>query len=72
MKADDVKRTIDLAVMKARIKTKAKPKLLSNNEACYISGELGDYLKNTLQMKQVHGRPAHPQTKGKSSGITGL
>lgn len=65
MKADDVKRTVELAVKKARIKTKAKPKLLSDNGACYISSELGDYLKNTLQMQQVHGRPAHPQTQGK-------
>jgi len=65
MKADDVKRTVELAIKKARIKTKAKPKLLSDNGACYISSELGEYLKNTLQMQQVHGRPAHPQTQGK-------
>ncbi len=65
MKADDVKRTIDQAVKKARIKSKAKPKLLSDNGACYISGELSDYLKNTVKMQQVHGRPAHPQTQGK-------
>lgn len=65
MKADDVKRTVELAIKKARIKTKAKPKLLSDNGACYISSELGDYLKNTLKMQQVHGRPAHPQTQGK-------
>ncbi|GGN13654.1 hypothetical protein GCM10010967_57250 [Dyadobacter beijingensis] len=63
MKADDVKRTVELAVKKAGIKTKAKPKLLSDNGACYISSELGEYLKNTLQMQQVHGRPAHPQTQ---------
>jgi len=42
MKADDVKRTIARAVKKARIKTKAKPKLLSDNGACYITEELGD------------------------------
>lgn len=65
MKADDVKRTIDQAVKKAKIKSKAKPKLLSDNGACYISVELGDYLKNTVKMQQVHGRPAHPQTQGK-------
>lgn len=65
MKADDVKRTVELAVKKARIKTKTKPRLLLDNGACSISSELGDYLKNTFQMQQVHGRPAHPQTKGK-------
>lgn len=43
--------------------TKAKPKLLSDNGARYISSELAEYLKNTLQMQQVHGRPAHPQTQ---------
>lgn len=65
MKADDVKRTVDTAIAKAKLKSKAKPKLLSDNGACYVSNELKTYLKSDLKMKQVHGRPMHPQTQGK-------
>ncbi len=65
MKAEDVKRTIDTAITKAKLKSKAKPKLLSDNGPCYVSNELKTYLKDTLKMKQVHGKPMHPQTQGK-------
>jgi len=65
MKAEDVKRTVDSALKKARIKTKAKPKLLSDNGPCYVSNELKKYLKDELKIKQVHGKPMHPQTQGK-------
>lgn len=65
MKAEDVKRTVDKAIEKAKLKSKTKPKLLSDNGACYISSELGKYLKEELKMKQVHGKPGHPQTQGK-------
>src|SRR5690554_5908284 len=64
MKAEDVKRTVDTAIAKARIKSGKKPKLLSDNGACYVSGELRDHLR-ALDIPQVHGRPAHPQTQGK-------
>lgn len=65
MKAEDVKRTVDQALTKARLKTKQKPKLLSDNGPCYVSNELKTYLKDQLKMKQVHGKPMHPQTQGK-------
>lgn len=65
MKADDVKRTVDTAIAKARLKTKLKPKLLSDNGPCYVSNDLKKYLKEVLGMKQVHGKPMHPQTQGK-------
>ena len=64
-KTEDVKRTVDRAIEKAQIKTKQRPKLLSDNGSCYISQELEDYLKNKHQMDQIHGRPLHPQTQGK-------
>lgn len=54
-----------MAIEKAKLKTKVKPKLLSDNGYCYISKELGKYLTEELEMKQVHGRPAHPQIQGK-------
>jgi putative transposase len=65
MKAEDVKRTIDTAIEKAKLKSKTKPKLLSDNGPCYVSNELKTYLKDELNMKQVHGKPMHPQTQGK-------
>jgi putative transposase len=64
MKAEDVKQTVSTAIRKAKLVTKQRPRLLSDNGSCYISSELKDYLK-TQQMDQVHGRPLHPQTQGK-------
>ncbi len=65
MKVQDVKRTIDRAIVKAKIVTKQRPKLLSDNGSCYIASELKSYLKDFHDMAQVHGRPQHPQTQGK-------
>ena len=65
MKVEDVARTIDRAMCKAKIKTKQRPRLLSDNESAYISKELKAYLKDNYDMDQVHGRPFHPQTQGK-------
>lgn len=65
MKADDVKRSVDRAIIKAKLITKQKPKLLSDNGSCYIATELKSYLKDNYQIDQVHGRPNHPQTQGK-------
>ena len=63
MKAEAVKRTVNTAIAKAQLKTKQKPKLLSDNGPCYVSNELKTYLKDHLKMKQVHGKPMHPQTE---------
>ena len=65
MKSEDVKRTVNTAIEKAKLKSKTKPKLLSDNGSCYVSNELRTYLKDDLKMKQVHGKPMHPQTQGK-------
>jgi putative transposase len=65
MKSDDVKRTIDRALKKAKLVTKQRPKLLSDNGSCYIAKDLKDYLKENVGMDQIHGRPGHPQTQGK-------
>jgi transposase InsO family protein len=65
MKSHDVKRTLDRAVHKAKLITKQRPKLLSDNGSCYISSDLKAYLKDHLNMEQIHGRPMHPQTQGK-------
>jgi putative transposase len=41
-----------------------KPRLLSDNGASYISGELAAYIKDN-DMSHVRGAPYHPQTQGK-------
>lgn len=62
MKAEDVKDTLDEALMVSELTV--PPKLLSDNGSCYISTELADYL-DERDMKHVRGRPLHPQTQGK-------
>jgi transposase InsO family protein len=64
MKAEDVKDTLDEALFKADVPDQSRPKLLSDNGSCYISGELAEYL-DLKSMKHVRGRPLHPQTQGK-------
>jgi len=61
----DVERTIDCAMVKAKILTKQRPKLLSDNGPCYVAADLGEYLKKNHGIRQIHGRPYHPQTQGK-------
>ena len=41
-----------------------RPRLLSDNGAAYISGELRDYLEDR-GMDHTRGRPYHPMTQGK-------
>ena len=65
MKAGDVKRSVDRAIIKAKLVTKQKSKLLSDNGSCYIATELKTYLKDNYQIDQVHGRRNHPHTQGK-------
>ena len=43
---------------------KHRPRLLSDNGPCYISGELKEYL-NDQKMDHTRGAPYHPQTQGK-------
>jgi transposase InsO family protein len=42
-----------------------KPRLLSDNGSCYMSGDLAEWLKDK-RMKHVRGAPFHPQTQGKT------
>ena len=46
------------------VNVRHKPRLLSDNEASYISGELAEWL-NDKGMDHVRGAPYHPQTQGK-------
>jgi len=67
MTADDVKQTLDLAVEETgvdKINVRHRPRLLSDNGSCYISGELRKYLEDHC-IGHVRGAPYHPQTQGK-------
>ncbi len=67
MKAEDVTDMLNLALQASgcdRATVLYKPRLLSNNGASYISGELADWLEDQ-QMDHVHGAPCRPQTQGK-------
>jgi len=64
MKAEDVKNTLDEALLARNMPENRRPKLLSDNGSCYISHELADYLQ-VKNMKHVRGKPLHPQTQGK-------
>lgn len=67
MKTSDVTDTLNMALEASgcdQVNVVHKPRLLSDNGASYISGELADYIKNQ-GMSHVRGAPYHPQTQGK-------
>ncbi|KEO52374.1 integrase [Thioclava indica] len=67
MKTGDVTDTLDLALQVSgcdQATVRHKPRLLSDNGASYISGELAEWLEDQ-QMDHVRGAPYHPQTQGK-------
>jgi transposase InsO family protein len=64
MSASDVSDTLDDALAFTelnQVKVQHRPRLLSDNGPCYISGELADYLEEK-GMNHTRGRPYHPQT----------
>ncbi len=67
MTASDVKEVLDLAIEKTGVmgvQVKHRPRLLSDNGPCYLSGELKEYLEQQ-GMRHTRGAPYHPQTQGK-------
>ncbi len=67
MKTSDVTDTLNMALTASgcdQANVVHKPRLLSDNGASYISGELADYIKDN-DMSHVRGAPYHPQTQGK-------
>ena len=67
MSASDVKELLDMAVKKTditSISVKHKPRLLSDNGPCYLSGELQKYLEKK-EIIHTRGAPYHPMTQGK-------
>jgi len=73
MTADDVKQTLDLAVEKTgvnNIHVRHRPRLLSDNGACYISGELKKYLEEH-SIGHVRGALIILRLRARSRDITG-
>ena len=67
MRAGDVTDTIELALIASgcdQAVVRHKPRLLSDNGSCYISGDLAEWLEKQ-SMTHVRGAPFHPQTQGK-------
>jgi putative transposase len=67
MRTDDVTATLDLALASAGLDHAAvvhRPRLLSDNGASYVSGDLAKWLEQK-RMSHVRGAPYHPQTQGK-------
>ena len=67
MQAVDVMETLDLARAKTgidQVRVVHRPRLLSDNGPCYVSGELADYLE-THKIAHTRGAPYHPMTQGK-------
>jgi transposase-like protein len=67
MGARDVEDTLEMALAKAdldRVKVRHRPRLLSDNGPCYLSGELKKYLKRK-DIAHIRGAPYHPMTQGK-------
>jgi transposase InsO family protein len=67
MSAEDVKATIDDAIAVSgvdHVYVNHRPRLLSDNGPCYISGELKKYLAEQ-GFTHTRGKPYHPMTQGK-------
>jgi len=64
MSTREVTATLKAALIAAGLAKKHRPKLLSDNGPCYISGELQDWLKEH-ELGHVRGKPYHPMTQGK-------
>jgi transposase InsO family protein len=67
MQATDVEATLELAQAKTgvdRVAVHHRPRLLSDNGPCYVSGELQRYLARH-GLTHTRGAPYHPMTQGK-------
>jgi len=64
MRAEDVQRTVDRAMIEANLAKYQRPKLLSDNGSCYVASELKTFLQSK-GITPVHGKLNHPQTQGK-------
>ena len=64
MCSDDVERIVSKALSITGLRVYERPKLLSDNGSCYVSGDLKEFLGKQAII-HVRGKPFHPQTQGK-------
>lgn len=64
MKAEDAASTVRKALAHANLSFTQRPKLLSDNGSSYIATDFRNFLREQ-NIRQVNGRPLHPQTQGK-------
>ncbi len=64
MAASDVSATLEDALVAAGLSDAQRPRLLSDNGPCYVSGELKSWLAEN-GMEHTRGKPYHPMTQGK-------
>ena len=67
MSTTDVQDTLLMALASSGLthaQVEHRPRLLSDNGSCYISGELRTFLQNR-QMEHIRSAPYHPMTQGK-------
>ena len=64
MRSDDVERVVKKALDITGLSMDQRPRLLSDNGSCYVSGDLKKFLDEELII-HVRGKPLHPQTQGK-------
>lgn len=67
MSAGDVKELLDMAVERTgveKVAVRHRPRLLTDNGPCYLSGELEEYLEER-GMGHTRSAPYHPMTQGK-------
>ena len=67
MSASDVEETLDRALEATgatQARVRHRPRLLSDNGPCYVSGDLKEYLRQR-EMEHTRGAPYHPMTQGK-------
>lgn len=67
MSADDVRKTVDMAIAESgvdHVYIRHRPRLLSDNGPCYVSSELREYLSER-GFSHTRSRPYHPMTQGK-------
>jgi putative transposase len=67
MATTDVQQTLEEALAESgldRVRVRHRPRLLSDNGPCYVSGELRRFLE-AQRMEHTRGAPFHPMTQGK-------
>ena len=69
METDDAKRVVGEAIVESGIVKDQRPRLLTDNGSCYISGEFKKFIEE-VDLGHVQGAPYHPRRKAKLNATT--